>query len=331
MINAVARFLLFCAVLVSASLAAAETFCGGERLAIETRTGGSAPYIDLTLNGRTGPFLVDYAATASGVERGMWQFEARARSVRLRGLSLPSWSDQDVLYEIHDRNIAVGNREQHGVIGVDLLQGQVLEFHYERPADRYVSIGAFGARCGVDLAARGFRRVGQGRYWVDGGASDAQPANVPVIYWDIAHATTPDQPVGIDGWAQIDTGYDDTAYPFSIEINQAMYDHLIGKGVALTEIGAVSVVGCTGAAEQRRAFQVRDHVLRVETDAGEAIVSLETFTFILKHDSASCGGIGADSRPGAQIGASFLHSFGVTVFSGPTKEVWIRPTPQRPQ
>jgi hypothetical protein len=243
---------------------------------------------------------------------------------------MPSWEGVDVSWVLQDRDVRVGRRRQHGVIGVDLMQGQVFEFHYEGVTP-FVAIGAFNVSCATDLAAAGFQRVGQGRYWVAGGASDVQPANVPVVYFDLAKEDVLDTPIGIDGWAQIDTGYDDAVYPLAVDINQPMYDRLVAAGVALIEIEGVQITDCTGATQQRRAFRAPEHVLRIETDEGELIAAVMTATFILKESTAACGGIGADPRPGAQIGASFLHSFGVTVFSGPTKEVWINTAARQPQ
>ncbi|HEY9752050.1 MAG TPA: hypothetical protein V6C46_03810, partial [Coleofasciculaceae cyanobacterium] len=48
-----------------------DSFCPGDRFPIKTPPLSSEPYIELTVGGKTGPFLIDYGATTSSVEKGL--------------------------------------------------------------------------------------------------------------------------------------------------------------------------------------------------------------------------------------------------------------------
>lgn len=313
--------------------------CMGTRLPIHTGVGGSAPYVDLTLEGRRGPFLIDYGAGASSVEHGIWPFTADdarwqghptepGSTITLSTFDLPGWAGQPIRFRSYDRNVSrPGLGLQHGVVGIDLIANQNVSFHYNAKSGRHLVIGKFNEACGSsDLREKGFRRIDQTGHW-DGTAPNAPDGvfNGPVVHLELARADEPAIRLGLVAWAQLDTGYEDDVRPFSIDVNQAYMTKLAALGTSLVEGPPVTVTGCTGRSHARRTYTVPGHVLRVEDGAGAEVVRLPRFSFIQKNADEGCGGIADSGQPAGQLGASFLTAFGITLFMGSTKEVWIRP------
>jgi hypothetical protein len=321
---------------------AEQALCVGTRLPIRTGKGGLAPYVDLTLEGKKGPFLIDYGAGASSIEHGVWNFAADdprwqgpstevGTAIVLASFDLPGWTGQTIRFNNYDRNVSrTGLGLQHGVVGIDLISKQNVSFHYGDATDRHLIIGKFNEGCaGGDLSAKGFRRVAQSGHWEEGSSAPDGVFNGPVVHLELAAAATPEKRLKLEAWAQIDTGYEDDVRPLSIDINQAYLNKLASLGSSLVEGKPIRVRGCTGHSHSRRTFTTPGHVLRVENGAGSEVVRLKGFSFILKNADEGCGGIASSSDPAAQLGASFLAAFGTTLFMGTTKEVWIRPTPTR--
>src|SRR4051794_11663949 len=76
--------------LAASGAAHARSPCGGTRFDVQTVAADSRPFVRLTLGGRTGPFLLDFGATASTVARSVWN--APGPDIRLSGFNLPSFS-----------------------------------------------------------------------------------------------------------------------------------------------------------------------------------------------------------------------------------------------
>lgn len=336
MIRKIALSQLFMVALGVASLASsaaeAREVCAGTELPISSVVGRNSPYVDLSFEGKTGPFLLDYGASASSLERGIWVIpsidprvstDAGGEQVKATGFSLPGWATTPVTLRIFDRNLYLTDgRQQLGVIGVDLIERQNVELHYEAKK-RYAVISAYNASCDTaQLKSKGFIRLGQTGHWAHGGAAADGIHNGPVAYFGLA-----DEKGGVTKtfWAQIDTGYEDSLLAHSIDINKALLDAVQSSGAPLVEGPSVQVKGCDGVAHMRRTFVAPGRTLRVKSDTGEEVVQLKSFHFVLKDKAEGCGGISAASEPAGQMGASFLAAFGTTIFMGSTKEVWIRP------
>jgi hypothetical protein len=125
----------------------------------------------------------------------------------------------------------------------------------------------------------------------------------------------------VHAWAQIDTGYDDTVYAHSVDINEALYARLVESGIKLERVGEVSVWTCEGR-ESRHVYAVKDRALVIENEQARLIVQTENFHLILK-PANGCGGIGEMAVPAAQLGASFLRLFGTVVFDPRSAKVWL--------
>jgi hypothetical protein len=318
--------------LALAAPAGAQPICGGTTLPISTSPGRNAPYVDLTFEGKTGPFLIDYGASASSLEEGIWAIpsialrlghDASGPTTKAEGFGLPGWASIPVTLKIFDRNVYLPDqRQQHGVVGVDLTESQNVELNYDRADKRSATISAYNAACDTSkFSAAGFVKIGQAGHWAKGGVAPDGIHNGPVAYFSL-----------VDGkgvatklyWAQLDTGYEDSLLAHSIDINTALFTSLQSSGITLSEGPSMQVTGCDGKPHSRRTFTAPAQTLRVQSDTGEVVTQLKSFHFLLKDQAEVCGGISTASTPAGQFGASFLKAFGTTIFMGSTKEVWVR-------
>ncbi len=278
--------------------------CAGRRYDITRFPNSLAPHIALTAAGVSGEFLLDYGATRSSLSADA--FAMSARSVRTAAISLPSFEKGDFRLARYDQPVQSGRR-QLGVIGTDFLSLLTAQFTGgavflgDRPCDSKA------------LSARGLVPVSQaGFFSSDLSTIRAGLPNVPVVYLRLG---------GVRAWAQIDTGYADTVYPRSVDINEALYDRLAASGIRLERLRDIGVWTCEGR-ESRPVYAVRDRVLRIENEQARPIVETESFALIVK-PANGCGGIGAMSTPAAQLGASFLKLFGTIVFDPKSATIWL--------
>jgi hypothetical protein len=260
--------------------------------------GGGTPHIELEIGGAPARAMLDYGATKSSL---------RAKSPAELGLivkastSLPFVGGREFLSRHADA-------ETDAIIGTDLLAHLTVALYGDKamlstsPADAAAHLESEGF---VPLDQRGFFSSDRLRVAKD------RP-NVPVVFAEIG---------GVKTWAQIDTGYDDDLYPHSLDINQALYDELVARGVTLTRQGFVTVKICAGV-ERRPVYSSRQ-ALAITDQTGAPITETTRYTLIAKHANP-CGGIGARVTPGAQLGASFLRLFGSIVFDPQAERVWIK-------
>lgn len=297
-------------------------YCPGERYEVRTPPLSSELYVELTIGGRTGPFLIDYGATSSSVEAGV--LAPGGGSVELTGPSWPGVPSR-VRYSVFDRNVDVrGVGTQWGVIGTDLLSRVVVEVRLEDATDPHLVVSD---QCDTSgLRARGFWRFDQRGHFGASGSGSAR-ANVPVVWVDLqAGAGGPG--LGARAWAQIDPGYGDAVWPYSVDVNEALFHQLESAGAPLTEVGRVPVTDCEGVERLDSVYVAPGHRLRIEDETGTAMYRVEGFYIVRKGAaSASCKGIATLAEPGAQLSASFLRLFGRVVFDPTDSAVWVLPTP----
>ncbi|HME83560.1 MAG TPA: hypothetical protein VKG91_03185 [Roseiarcus sp.] len=283
----------------------AAALCGGRRYELTRFPDGLSPYISLAAAGVQGEFLIDYGATRSSLSAGA--FPGPAGSVRTASISLPSFEKGD--FELRRYGLALQpGKGQLGVIGADFLS--LLSAQFTGNAV-YLSERACDSNA---LRARGLVPVDEtGFFSSDPSTIAAGLPNVPVVYLRLGE---------VHAWAQIDTGYADTVYPRSVDINVALYDRFAASGVRLERLPDIGVWTCEGR-ESRRVYAVRDGALAIENEHGQPIAQTESFALIVK-PANGCGGIGAMSAPAAQLGASFLKLFGAIVFDPKSGTVWFR-------
>lgn len=315
-----------------------SVYCAGKELPLILRSGGSAPFVDVKLEGKTGPFLIDYGYGSTVIEHGLWTFPDNDKrwddgpkpheTIKLKGFGFPGWNaNTEIRFGERNGNNLIAGRPQHGVVGIDLLVMQDLVFHYEDRAKPRVVVSKYGGSCdAATLKKEGFQLIGQIGHW-DSNVSKPPDGvyNGPVAYIELADAAKPDVRLGAAAWAQLDTGYEDDVRPYSVDINDAMLAKLLALNPPVTEVGKMNVTGCDRQSHERRIFEAPGRLLRIEDETGKKLAEVSTFTFILKNRNENCGGISGTMEPAAQLGASYLKLFRTTIFRGPAKEVWIKP------
>lgn len=286
---------------VSGAYPAPEALCGGRPLAVSGGVGGEAPTFDLAVDGVRGPFLIDYGATQSSLSAAA--FGGAEGATKPAALPLPGLDEQAFPLHAYDPASA-----RIGILGTDVLSRLTVQLE---GADAFVGTSSCDAEA---LRRGGFVPIAQaGFFAADPGQLNSSRANVPVVFLRIGT-------LGV--WAQIDTGYSDTLFPHSADINPALYDRLVASGLSLERVAGVRVKTCEGV-ENRSVYAARDTALAIENEQGAKILRTEDFRLIVK-SANGCGGIGGMTSPAAQLGASFLDLFGATIFDPKAGIVWLR-------
>ena len=170
------------------------------------------------------------------------------------------------------------------------------------------------ASCPPDAPrARGFKAVSQKGFFSARPQAGAPYPNAPILRVALGDTHV---------WAQFDTGYDGLADRASVDINQALYDRLVERGVNLRPLGDVVISTCAGQ-EARHVYEAPDLKLIVEDDSGAPILAVGSYRLLLKPRNA-CGGIANWDVPAAQLDASFLRALGEVVFDPFAETVWIK-------
>jgi hypothetical protein len=278
--------------------------CGGRLYARIGVPNGSSPYVELTVDGVTGPFLLDYGATSSSLSAEA--FPGRNGSIRKAAISLPGIGSADFRLASYDL-LLQPKKGQLGVIGDDLLSRLTVEL-----TQSTVYVGEEPCRPEA-LAARGLTPVAEsGFFSSDPAKVRAGLPNVPVVFLRLG---------AIRAWAQIDTGYEDSVYLRSVDINQALFERLARSGVKMDRIGDIDIWTCEGH-ERRPVYGIEKLSLRIENEQGKPIVETRDFHLIVKPANA-CGGIADLAEPAAQLGASVLRLFGAVIFDPRAGTVWL--------
>ncbi len=281
-----------------------EALCGGRRYPRIAVPNGASPYVELTADGKTGPFLIDYGATRSALSADA--FPGPEGAVRKSTISLPGI--EEALFHLARYDLLLQPEQgQLGVIGADLLSRLTVEL-----TPSAVVLDAEPCRPQA-LIARGLTPVDQtGFFASDPAKIDPRRPDVPVVFLRLGD---------VRAFAQIDTGYDDLAYGRSVDINQALFERLVQSGIKLDRAGDSDVWTCDGHERWPR-YRLKDRPLTIENEHGMPIVQTDDFHLIVKRANG-CGGIAEMAEPAAQLGASFLRLFGTVVFDPKNATVWL--------
>jgi hypothetical protein len=211
-----------------------EALCGGRRTARIAIPNGASPYVELTAEGKTGPFLLDYGATKSSLSADA--FPGSEGELRKTAISLPGIGE--ALFHLARYDLLLQPEGgQLGVIGSDNLSRLPVEI-----VPSAVVLGVEACRPEA-LIAHGFTPVDQvGFFSSDPAKIDPRRPNVPVAFLRLGE---------VRAFAQIDTGYDDTAYAHSVDINQALFERLVESGIRLDRVGDSEVWSCDGHGSRR--------------------------------------------------------------------------------
>lgn len=315
-----------------AHAAQAQSVCGGTPLALRTPTLSAVPYVELGLDRKTGPWLIDYGNTGSAVSSAFWSEPARGKPVELDGFTFPTAPAGKRPFPVRAMSARpIGIGAPHGVVGTDILRTATVEFHFD-DANRPT---AFVSKPGCDpqkVWDQGFFRIRQKGFFGSSGSGSALP-NVPVVFIQLEERTldaakpepaAPKKAALV--WAQIDTGYDDPYWPYTIDINEAYLAELKKLDPAPVLMGIVRIVGCNEEMSNREVYTMPGWKLRIADETGIMMKSrgFDAFYFIVKPRRTGCGGIGPMDVPAAQLGASFLRAFGTTIVMPDSGDVFIK-------
>ncbi len=278
--------------------------CGGRRYETSRVPHGASPYVTLRADGVTGPFLLDYGATRSSLSAGV--FPGSTGSIRKASISLPGVEQGNFDLSRYDL-LLQPEQGQVGVIATDLLSLISVQLTGSAAflGDKPCNPDALRARGLVPVAQKGF-------FSSDLSEIDDGLPNVPVVFLRLGD---------VRAWAQIDTGYDDTVYTHSVDINEALFEDLVKGGAKLERLADINVWTCDGH-ESRTVYTTKGRTLVIENERAKRVAQTDKFHLILKPEN-SCGGIAAMTVPAAQLGASFLKLFGTVVFDPRSQTVWL--------
>ena len=288
--------LLGCFVAVTPARASAPV-CTGTRVTLDTSI-GATPVARLTVGGRTGNFLLDTGATGNAVDAATFGATPGTTIPRL-DFALPS--PASAAFNAEDmRGYRAPPGGQIGRIGTSILSKRVVALHYD-PAGAFAIIGE------TPCDPKGLVAAGvPGSYAAR--TADLKPGtpNVPAVFVRIGSVQVP---------AQIDTGFADQLDPGLVQINAAMLAALRNSGVKMQRAVGRTTLGCDGSGVNEH-WQIDTERLRIGRSTYKPPL-LE-----VKSDP-SCGGIATFPLPWAQLGASWLNVWGITVFDGPGERIWL--------
>lgn len=323
----------------AAASAVMQPDCLGERqpLTVASRM----PYALVGVGGRQGYFLLDFGASVSSITPGNFQGEPPAAPAEAAGgryddfTFFGRWGSVTLLQQPQPAVQALRSADgrasfrQAGVIGTDFLAQHVYTLDYR---GGHLWRAAPGAFCGdVALQAVGYRPVSTREYYGSAPGALSCPRALAAPGGCVNIPTVPLRIGRIEAVAQLDTGYDDSRQPFSVNINGALFDALKAAGVRLTPRPDIAIQLSTcvaGVSERVEAWRlgagtpagIVDSAGRLVADQGRAV------TLFVKRTPAAaavCGGIGTWREPAAQLGASFVAG-GSLVVDPFSARVWLR-------
>ncbi len=294
------------------------------------------PFANVTVNGVTAPFLVDFATTGSAID--VLAFPApglmAARcplgdSCSFDGFTFfGSWGTVTLVSEELDYPDAA--LHQAGILGTDFLASSVFTLDYK---GKQIHRSAGGACDGSTLTKAGLRPLSTRGFYGIGSAPRKPMSEVLASAGSGPVPNVPTVPVrvaGVTAVAQLDTGFADVRIPHSVNINTAFFDAIrAAKPDALVRDAAsdLSLSTCAGVAESVEAYRLSPGTSFELVDESGAPARAEpgAVLFVKRTPAAAlrCGGIGTWTAPAAQVATSFYVDAGVLVFDPYAARVWI--------
>ena len=273
----------------------AAAICGGHLYPLSYS--GGTPHIDIEIGSAPARAMLDYGATKSSLRA---KVAAEIGHIVKAETSLPLDGEGEFLTRHTDP-------DTDAIIGTDLLGRFTLALDAHTAAISTKPCAASG------LKAAGFMPIDQRGFFAPDRTRVAKDKpNVPIVFVQLGQTKT---------WAQIDTGYDDDLYPYSLDINQPFYNELVASGVMLTPEGFVTVKTCAGF--ESRPIYSSAQPLVITDEAGAPITETRKYYLIVKPANI-CGGIANRTNPAAQLGSSFMNLFQSIVFDPNGQMVWVK-------
>lgn len=289
--------------------------------------GGNTPYARVSVNGCEGYFLVDFGTTTSTIDpnnfiNGTPLLVDNSVNKFADFRFLGNWGAVHLNVQNHSNILGLDGFKQAGILGTDFLANNIYTLDYENKKIYKSSKATFYSS--QQLHNMGFQAVSSRGYY----ASQKQELqnlctpNIPTIPVSIGD---------IDAVAQIDSGYNDTLFEYSININTAFFEALEEAGIHLIPNPAANLILSTcnvGYNEVVKAYRLPKGVSFsvAATNGKRVLVNSNINVFVKQTSNASfhCGGIGTWKIPAAQMGASFLKQCKQVIFDPFNSKVWFR-------
>lgn len=308
-----------------------------ERCLGQTRSlllSGPLPYALVRVEGHFGFFLLDYGSDGSSLSPttflgGRGPTPLPGSSDRFAGFDFFGlWGPLRLAPQDHSSIRAVV--PQAGLLGTDVLANAVLTLDGEQALLRWAPPETFCRD--ATLRAAGFVPVSSRAYFGPSARGLTCPAaprrggcpNIPTVPVRIGSVTAV---------AQLDTGYDDSRFPGSVNINPALLQRLQQAGIRLQRLpeADLTLSTCTGVSEPVTAWRLPAGAgFEILGDDGPPALRTPDATLFVKATpagAAACGGIGTWSQPAAQLGASFITAQRAAIFDPFTARIWLKPAP----
>jgi hypothetical protein len=323
----------------AAASSAAQPDCLGERQPLTVAS--QMPYALVSVGGRQGYMVLDFGASLSSITPENFQGPTPPQSASGTAgrfddfVFFGTWGAVQLLVQpqpaVQTLRTADGQAtiRQAGVMGTDILAQHVYTLDYRAghlwraPSNTFCSDAA--------LQGAGYRPISTRDYYGTSSAGLSCPragaapggcVNIPTVSIRIG---------SVAAVAQLDTGYDDSRQPYSVNINGALFDALKAAGVKLTPRPDIAVQLSTcqpGISERVEAYNLAGATPFGFVDTAGRLLARggSQVTLFVKRTPAAaavCGGIGTWAQPAAQLGASFVTG-GSLVVDPFSARVWLR-------
>ncbi len=273
-------------------------------------SGAGVPYGEVGVDGARGWFLVDWASTFTTID--VFGFTTPPQALPNGRFPAFEWfgSWGDVTLVTQDHSGIPSAVRQAGILGTDFLSKHAYLLDFEAGVVHRAS-----APCELS-ADRWARLDATGTFSTSLAALPPGQPNVPAVPVRLAGATAR---------AQLDTGFDDLAVPYSVNINAAFFDQLDPSALTRDPSLDLWLTTCAGVAEPVEAWRASGP-LELLADDGTAAVTVTAPIIFVKRTPAvawHCGGIGTWSMPAAQVGATVIREAVRVLFDPHTSSVYV--------
>jgi hypothetical protein len=288
------------------------------------------------------PFLIDFGSTYSDIDLSAFSPAPAAHSCDPTKLGqISTFADAEFFgpwspayFDTADFSSIKGTVRQAGLLATDFFSLYPFTIDYQGLRILEGSTTAFCAD--ADLKAAGFAPMATTGFY----SSDLNSLNSLSTVdssVDASAGTVPNVPTvtlrlaGVDGLAQLDTGFEDSVVHHSVNVNQAFY-----KAIQSHDAGALkrdssldlTLTTCiAGTSELVKAYHLTTgNSMDFIADGGGVARSVSDVVVFVKNTPAAaqvCGGIGTWTVPAAQVATSFYAEAGAIVFDPLSERVWI--------
>jgi hypothetical protein len=292
-----------------------------------------------------GPFVVDFGSTGSTIDLNGFGDGGAPTPVSCGGdASAPGafctfqgfdfFGDWGTVYLVTgDYSVLFGSVRQAGIIATDFLSKNPISLDFGKKQILRSDPTKFCTD--AELLGSGFRPLPAGGFYTSD-TSKLRPLSEVLDNPDATAGyvvpnvpTVPVNVAGTSALAQLDTGYEDRLSRRSLNVNEALFAILNGRGV-LTRALAKDLYATTciaGYSEWLEAFTIAPgQTLEFVNEGGTVVRTDSVDAVYLKHSTATtypCGGIATWTVPAAQVGASFFIDAQAVIMDPITSRVWV--------